>query len=146
MLSVFKEFETLSETSRFFAKGGPDSARRLVEQAMGAETAQKLLSDAPPSPEKPETKEPGGPFHDTDPRELAKVLREENPQTLALILANLAPDLAGPLMVSLPKEIQPQVALRIALLDRISPEVFNRIAQAIRAAPAHEASKQLTRI
>jgi flagellar motor switch protein FliG len=143
MLSVFKEFETLSETSRFFAKGGPDSARRLVEQAMGAETAQKLLSDAPPPPEKPETKEPGGPFHDTDPRELAKVLREENPQTLALILANLAPDLAGPLMVSLPKEIQPQVALRIALMDRMAPEVFNRIAQAIRA--RLKASKQLTR-
>ena len=143
MLSVFKEFETLSATSRFFVRGGPESARRLLEQAMGKETSQKLLDDAPAPEAKSDAKEQGGPFHDTDPQELAKVLREENPQTLALILANLAPAQAGPLMASLPTEIQPQVALRIALMDRISPEVFNRIAQAIRA--RLKASKQLTR-
>lgn len=143
MLSVFREFEALSATSRYFARGGPDSARRLIEQAMGKETSQALLADAPAPSEKTTANEHGGPFHDTDPRELAKVLSEENPQTLALILANLAPEQAGPLMASLPPEIQPQVALRIALMDRISPEVFNRIAQAIKA--RLKASKQITR-
>jgi flagellar motor switch protein FliG len=140
MLSVFKEFESLSASSRYFAQGGPGNARRLIEQAMGKETTQRLLDGMP---EEPVPHEPGGPFHDTDPQELAKVLREENPQTLALILANLAPQQAGPLMASLPADVQPQVALRIALMDRISPEVFNRIAQAIRA--RLKASKQLTR-
>jgi len=143
MLSVFREFETLSATGRFFARGGPDNARRLIEQAMGKETTQKLLDVPPPAEGKAEPEQPGGPFHDTDPRELAKVLREENPQTLALILANLAPEQAGPLMASLPAEVQPQVALRIALMDRLSPDVFNRIAQAIRA--RLKASRQLTR-
>ncbi|MGD1070248.1 MAG: flagellar motor switch protein FliG [Bryobacteraceae bacterium] len=143
MLLVFREFETLSTTGRFFAKGGPDSARRLIEQAIGRETTQKLLDTPRPSEELPPAAEPGGPFHDTDPQELAKVLSEENPQTLALILANLGPEQAGRLMASLPAEIRPQVALRIALMDRISPEVFNRIAQAIRA--RLKASRQITR-
>jgi flagellar motor switch protein FliG len=147
MMSVFKEFETLSSTGRYFAMGGPESARRMIEQAMGKENARKLLDDAPlpppPQLEEPVQEQQRGPFHDTDPQELAKVLREENPQTLALILSNLAPEQAGPLMASLPAEVQPEVALRIALMDRISPEVFNRIAQAIRA--RLKASKQLTR-
>jgi flagellar motor switch protein FliG len=146
MLTVFGEFEKLAVTSRYFAIGGPENARRMVEQAIGKETTQRLLDDAPaPPPVSEEGVEirPKGPFHDTDPQELAKVLREENPQTLALILSNLAPEQAGPLMASLPPEIQPQVALRIALMDRISPDVFNRIAQAIRA--RLKASKQLTR-
>jgi len=146
MISVFQEFERLSGSGRYFALGGPENARRMIEQAMGKETAQKLLDDAPlppPSPEEPVQEPQGGPFHDTDPQELAKVLREENPQTLALILSNLAPEQAGPLMASLPEEVRPQVALRIALMDRISPDVFNRIAQAIRA--RLKASKQLTR-
>jgi flagellar motor switch protein FliG len=143
MLFVFREFESLSGASRFFAKGGPDNARRLIEQAMGKEVTQTLLDGLPPPPEKPAEKDNNGPFHDTDPQELAKVLREENPQTLALILANLAPEQAGPLMASLPAETQPQVALRIALMDRISPEVFNRIAQAIKE--RLKASRQLTR-
>jgi flagellar motor switch protein FliG len=143
MMAVFREFETLSATSRFFAKGGPDNARRLIEQAMGKENTQRLLDGEGPSEEKVVDNGPDGPFHDTDPQELAKVLREENPQTLALILANLAPRQAGPLMASLPEEVRPQVALRIALMDRISPDVFNRIAQAIRA--RLKASRQLTR-
>jgi flagellar motor switch protein FliG len=145
MISVFKEFEKLSGSGRLFAVGGPESARRMMEQAMGKETAQKLLDDAPapPPPEEPMREQQRGPFHDTDPQELAKVLREENPQTLALILSNLAPEQAGPLMASLPPEVQPQVALRIALMDRIAPDVFNRIATAIRA--RLKASKQLTR-
>src|SRR5664279_2765865 len=53
MLSVFREFETLTGTSRFFAKGGADCARRLVEQAIGPESAQKLLDGPAPREEKP---------------------------------------------------------------------------------------------
>ncbi|HXE64379.1 MAG TPA: flagellar motor switch protein FliG [Bryobacteraceae bacterium] len=143
MLSVFKEFESMSASSRFFAKGGPESARRLIEQAMGKEKTQLLLDGEHPKEEKIEPVGPDGPLADVDPQELAKVLREENPQTLALILANLAPAQAGPLMASLPVEVRPQVALRIALMDRISPDVFNRIALAIRA--RLKASRQITR-
>jgi flagellar motor switch protein FliG len=144
MISVFKEFEKLSGSGRYFALGGPQNARRMVEQAMGKETAQKLLDAAPPPPRPSDgTVRQNGPMHDIDPQELAKVLREENPQTLALILSNLSPEQAGPLMASLPPEVQPEVALRIALMDRVSPEVFNRIAQAIRA--RLKSSKPLTR-
>ncbi|HVW07890.1 MAG TPA: flagellar motor switch protein FliG [Bryobacteraceae bacterium] len=143
MLSVFREFESMSASSRFFAKGGPESARRLIEQAVGAEKTKLLLDGEGPKEEKIEPVGPEGPFADVDPQELAKVLREENPQTLALILANLAPAQAGPLMSSLQPEVRPQVALRIAMMDRISPDVFNRIAQAIRA--RLKASRQITR-
>ncbi|MGA2715253.1 MAG: FliG C-terminal domain-containing protein, partial [Bryobacteraceae bacterium] len=132
MLHVFREFEDLTATSKFFALGGLGSARRLLEQAVGPESATAMLkSDIQHAQEAAEKTGPG-PLDDTDPQELAKVLREENPQTLAVILSNLAPAQAGPLMASLPPEVQPQVALRIALMDRIAPEVFRRIAEAIR--------------
>src|SRR5580658_3032852 len=43
MMKVFREFETLAGSSRFFAKGGAGFARRLVEQALGPQSAQRLL-------------------------------------------------------------------------------------------------------
>jgi flagellar motor switch protein FliG len=134
MLHVFREFEDLTATSKLFAQGGPGSARRLLEQAVGSESANALLKIDPHHPRGAAGNEKTnpGPLDDTDPQELAKVLREENPQTLALILSNLAPAQAGPLLASLPPDVQPQVALRIALMDRIAPEVFRRIADAIR--------------
>jgi flagellar motor switch protein FliG len=125
MLGVFREFENLAVDSRYFARGGAEWARRLLEQALGPESAQRLL----------DVTEGGstdlGPLQDRDPQQLAKFLSDENPQTVALVLSNIPPEQAGPVMSFLPAEMQAQVALRIASLDRISPEVFRRIAEAI---------------
>ena len=133
MVNVFREFASLTGSSRYFAKGGSDMARRLIEQALGAESAQKLLDS--PAPE-PESKAPPADaelqmFQNTDPRQLANFLRAENPQTVALVLANMTPETAGTLLQSLPPELQSQAALRMASLERISPEVFRKIAEAI---------------
>jgi flagellar motor switch protein FliG len=127
MLNVFREFETLSESSKFFARGGADCARRLVEQALGAESAQKLL--APPKEEKRAAELDI--LQQTGPQHLSVLLRDENPQTIALVLSNLPADKAGALMGLLPVERQPLVAARMATLDRISPEVFRRITEVI---------------
>jgi flagellar motor switch protein FliG len=130
MLGVFREFEALASSSQFFAKGGAECARRLVEQALGPEPAQKILQSAAQTAPAPETKE-FGVLQDTDPQQLAAFVRDEHPQVIALILSNIPAEQAGALMASLPTETQPQVALRMASLDRISPEVFRRIAEAI---------------
>src|SRR5581483_5495244 len=116
MLDVFREFETLATTSQFFAKGGAECARRLVEQALGAEPAQKILRAPVPPPRRQ------GPaeldiLQDTDPQQLAEFVRDEHPQVIALILSNLPAEQAGAVMSSLPAAIQPQVALRITSLD-----------------------------
>lgn len=133
MIGVFREFETLSVNSRFFARGGPEQARRLIEQAVGEEEAQRLLQAAPPAPETSRAKGATAALNGIEPGELANVLREENPQTLALVLSNLPAEQAGAFMASLPPAVQPQVALRIALMDRISPEAFNQVVDAVRS-------------
>jgi flagellar motor switch protein FliG len=129
MIGVFREFETLTGSSRFFAKGGADCARRLVEQALGQESAQKLLEAPPPAEEKPVAEMEI--LQHTGPQQLAPLLRDENPQTIALVLSNLSAEQGGALMALMPPEVQPQIALRMASLDRMSPEVFRRIAEVI---------------
>ena len=130
MVSVFREFESLTGSSRFFAKGGAVFARRLIEQALGPESAQALL-DAPAAPAPPESNPELQLLQTTDPRQLAAFLRNENPQTIALVLSNMPPEAGGALLQLLPAELQAQAALRMATLDRISPEVFRKITEAI---------------
>src|ERR1019366_1081315 len=101
MVSVFREFESLTGSSRFFAKGGAGFARRLVEQALGPESAQKLL-DSPEQPAMDEASAELRLMQNTDPRQLAAFLRNENPQTIALVLTNLTPEAGGALLKSLP--------------------------------------------
>src|SRR5947209_91386 len=43
VMAVFREFEVRTAEGRFFAKGGADCAKRILERAFGAESGQKLL-------------------------------------------------------------------------------------------------------
>lgn len=142
MLPVFLEFESLAANSKLFAGGGPDFARRLSGQAMGAETARDILASTP-IPEGLRPSSAGGPFRHADPQELVRILREENPQTVSLVLSGLPSGQAGLIMAALPAEVRPEVAARSAAMDRISPEVFRRIADAIRL--RLKASRRLSR-
>jgi flagellar motor switch protein FliG len=143
MLGVFREFEALSVNGRFFARGGPEQARRLIESAVGEEEAQKFFQAAPPPSESPRLSDWEAPFRGIEPAELATALSEENPQTLALVLSNLPPEQAGPLLASLPPATQPQVALRIALMNHVSPDVFRQVAEVVRG--KLKSSRQLLR-
>src|ERR1035437_3479622 len=128
MLFVFREFETLTTEGRLFAKGGVECARRLVEHAFGPESAQKLLGAVPDSEA---TAANAGLLENTDPQQLAIFLKNEHPQTIAVVLSNLSAEVAGGLLKSFPEETQAQVALRMASLDRVSPEVFQKVPEAI---------------
>ena len=132
-MSVFREFESLTGSSRFFAKGGAGFARRLIEQALGPESAQQALDS--PEPSAPRSRNESNPelriLQNAEPRQLAAFLRNENPQTIALVLSNMTPEAGGALFQLLPAELQAQAALRMATLDRVSPEVFRKITEAI---------------
>jgi flagellar motor switch protein FliG len=133
MVSVFREFESLTGSSRFFAKGGAGFARRLIEQALGAESANKLL-ESPGLLTAANSQQADAELQileSAEPRQLAGFLRNENPQTIALVLSNMTPEAGGALLESLPAELQAQAALRMATLDRVSPEVFRKITEAI---------------
>ena len=130
MLGVFREFEALAASSQFFAKGGAECARPLVEHALGPEPAQRILQASAPVAASQGSAELEL-LQDTDPQQLAGFIRDEHPQVIALILSNLPAEQAGAVMSALPEAMQPQVAIRVASLDSISPEVFRRIAEAI---------------
>ena len=63
----------------------------------------------------------------TDPSQLLNFLQNEHPQTIALVMAYLSPDQAGIVMSGLSIDMQSDVAKRIALMDRTSPDVIREI-------------------
>ena len=139
MLAVFREFDLLSASGRFFARGGAGTMRKMIEQALGPETAGEILDPPGIEPAKPRME-----FLDhCDPQQVAHFLKDENPQTIALVLSNISPRQAAAVMAALQPELQPQVAMRMASLDRISPEVFERISEAIGV--KLRAAKQMSR-
>ena len=62
-----------------------------------------------------------------EPKVIVNFLSNEHPQTIAVILAHLEPDLAAEILSELDEKLQSDVMLRIANLEKISPEIVAEI-------------------
>lgn len=71
-------------------------------------------------------------LRDASPGLLADFLRQEHPQTVAVILAHLDPDQAARVMERLPAELSTESLARMARLHQLSPEVLFDLESEIR--------------
>ncbi len=59
-----------------------------------------------------------------EPKVLTNFLRNEHPQTIALVMAVLDPAQAAAVLAELKEEVQVEVVMRMAELDKVSPEIL----------------------
>jgi len=126
---VLEEFYQMSVARDYVSKGGIDYARKVLIGAFGPESAKKML-DRLMKTLGNETLSFDA-LQKTDPQQLAKFIHNEHPQTIALVLSHLNPSQAAGLLSSLPLELRSDVAMRMANLDEISPEIISKIAVVI---------------
>jgi flagellar motor switch protein FliG len=124
---VLKECHQIFLAREYITEGGVDYARELLEQAIGRSRASEILTRLEGA-----LRTTG--FHklkNIDSRQLVNFVRNEHPQTIALILTQLGPQNASSVLTELPAELQSDVALRIATMEKISPEVLKQIEQVL---------------
>jgi flagellar motor switch protein FliG len=127
--AILEEFYQMVVAKDFVVKGGIDYAKKLLINAFGPEVAKKMMDRL--------VKALGNDvanldiLQKADPQQLAKFVHSEHPQTIALILSHLNPSQAAALLASLPPGMRADVALRMASLDQISPEIVSKIANII---------------
>ncbi len=56
---------------------------------------------------------------DIEPAQLFQLIKDEHPQTIAVILVNLKPDVSSDILSKMPEELKSDVAFRIANLDKV---------------------------
>ncbi len=122
---VLEEFHRLASGDDHFAQGGADFARTIVTNAFGPEPAAEWLGQIAAEDSRMSA------LQQFDPAQLGSYLQNEQPQTIALILSQLESSQAARLFDSFAPALKSEVAVRIAKLDRIAPEVLDRIASII---------------
>ncbi len=83
---------------------------------------------------------PSGPFasfHDAEAQTLLDSIRDEHPQTVALVLAHLPHTKAGEILAGLPAAKQVEVVKRIAGIEQTSSEVIEQVEQGLRQRLGH---------
>jgi flagellar motor switch protein FliG len=126
---VLDEFHQMVTARDYVIKGGIEYARKVLINAFGEESAQRMLDRLMKSLGNESLSFDS--LQKTDPQQLSKFIHSEHPQTIALILSHLNPSQAAALLSSLPKEIRGDVATRMASLDQISPDIISKIANVI---------------
>ncbi len=127
--AVLTEFYEMIVAQDYVLKGGIEYARKILTTAFGPDHAKRLIDRVAKSLSADSVSFDA--LQKADPQQLANFIQNEHPQTIALILSHLGPTHAAKLLGYLDLEVRADIALRMASLDQISPEIISKIAGVI---------------
>ncbi len=121
--AVIEEFYQVCLAQQYIAEGGIGYAKELLEKALGTEKAMSVIGKLTASLQV----KPFEFVRKTDASQLLNFIQDEHPQTIALILSYLSPMQSSLIISALPPERQADVAKRIAMMDRTSPDIIKEV-------------------
>ena len=113
---VINEFYEVCLAQQYIAEGGINYAKELLEKALGSDKAMDVIGKLTASLQV----KPFEFVRKTDASQLINFIQDEHPQTIALSQAAL-------IISALPPDSQAEVARRIAVMDRTSPDVIKEV-------------------
>ncbi|MDO4965369.1 MAG: flagellar motor switch protein FliG [Lachnospiraceae bacterium] len=120
---IIEEFYQVCLAQQYIAEGGIGYAKELLEKALGEDKALDVIGKLTASLQV----KPFEFIRKTEASQLLNFIQDEHPQTIALILSYLNPGQAALIISALPPDRQADVAKRIALMDRTSPDVIKDV-------------------
>lgn len=120
---VLNEFYEVCLAQQYIAEGGIGYAKDLLQKALGDNRAQEVLGKLTASLQV----RPFEFIRKTEASQILNFIQDEHPQTIALILSYLSPQQAAGIIGSLTPDKQTDVAKRIAMMDRTSPDVIKEV-------------------
>ncbi len=120
---IISEFYEICLAQQYIAEGGIGYAKELLEGALGPEKAMEVIGKLTASLQV----KPFEFVRKADASQLLNFIQDEHPQTIALILSYLSAGQAAQIVSALPPDRQADVAKRIAIMDRTSPDVIKEV-------------------
>ncbi|MBE5952983.1 MAG: flagellar motor switch protein FliG [Lachnospiraceae bacterium] len=120
---VIEEFYEICLAQQYISEGGIAYAKELLDKALGEDRARDVIGRLTASLQV----RPFEFVRKADASQLLNFIQDEHPQTIALILAYLPSSQAAAVVSALAPEKQADVAKRIAMMDRTSPDVIKEV-------------------
>ena len=137
---IIEEFYQLCLAQQYIAEGGIGYAKELLEKALGTEKAMSVIGKLTASLQV----KPFEFVRKTDASQLLNFIQDEHPQTIALILSYLSPMQASMIISALPPERQSDVAKRVAMMDRTSPDIIKEVEKILESKLANLVNQDYT--
>lgn len=121
--TVIFDFYNMVTAREYVLEGGLDYAQAVLEKTYGPNKASEIIDKI----KRLTTLKGFDVLKKAEPAQLVNFLNKEHPQTMALILSQLAPDQTANALKEIPEELRVDVAFRIATLGKIAPQTLKQI-------------------
>jgi flagellar motor switch protein FliG len=122
--AVIQEAYQRAIALKYINEGGIEYAKEILERSFGEGQADDMTNRLFAALKH------GNPLElvkNTEPAQLLEFIKEEHPQTVALILVYMNVEQAGAVLSALEPELQAEVAMRIAILQKTAPEILEQL-------------------
>ncbi|MGP1580533.1 MAG: flagellar motor switch protein FliG [Wolinella sp.] len=122
--AILEEFYAIFQSNQYISTGGLEYAKEILYRVLGPEEAKKVLDKLAKSMQSAQN---FSYLARVRPQQLADFIINEHPQTIALILAHMDPSSAAETLGYFTDDLRAEIAIRMANLGDISPNVVKRV-------------------
>src|ERR1700682_4288228 len=122
--AVIQEAYQRAIALKYINEGGIEYAKEILERSFGTGQADDMTNRLFAALKH------GNPLElikNAEPQQFLEFIQDEHPQTVALILVYMSPEQAGAVLSQLVPELQAEVAMRIAILQKTAPEILEQL-------------------
>ena len=125
---IIDEFIDMASAREYVLDGGVGYAKDLLNKALGTQRAKEVIDMLNQMQQR---ERPFAIARKADSYQLTNLLKNENPQTIALIMCYMQPEKAAVVLSQFETGLQADIAERIGTINRTSPKVIRKIEQII---------------
>lgn len=138
--SVVSEYRDVSQAIHSVAQGGVIYAKDLLDRAVGATRADVILNRIQSQMVDSGLKR----LKKAAPEVLLSILRNEHPQSIALILSHLDIRNAASVIETMERELAGDVLYRVASMEKVSPEMLQAVEAGLSSQSELSLSQEMT--
>ncbi len=123
-LAILEEFHLFSRSKAFISSGGYDYAKEILYKSLGKAEADEVLAKLS------RMKLASQSFSYLDAinsKQLSDFIRDESPQTIAVILSHMEAPKAAEVLMLLDEDVKVKVTMQMATIKDVSPDVVRTI-------------------
>lgn len=127
-LGILEEFHLYIQSSSYISSGGFDYAKDILYKSLGKAEADKVLAKLA---RLQEAKQAFSYLDNIDPKQLADFIKDESPQTIAVVLAHMDAEDASLVLSKLDDTLKVKISMQMATIKDVSPSIVQSMSQVL---------------
>lgn len=127
-LAILEEFHLFIKSNSYISSGGFEYAKDILYKSLGKAEADAVLAKLA---RLQEAKSSFAYLDNIDPKQLADFIKDESPQTIAVVLAHMDPSDASEVLAKLDDSLKVKISMQMATIKDVSPAIVRSMSNVL---------------